>query len=210
MAGNLPYLPPPKTALSAEPVCVFGEEYCLPHETALLVRSRKWKMSDEFEVTDVEGRLHFKVEDKLMEWRDKKTLVNSAGEAVCMAVEKTFTLHSGTHIMRGRDSNTDNYVVRTRKVSASNPKMEIYLRDNNTSVPDLVAYGNFKKLEFKVFNPRRVPVAEVRMDPFGPRSYHALLLDVKAHVDMALMVMLVVMVTETMIPPPSPPDSNND
>ncbi|CAI7875875.1 unnamed protein product [Closterium sp. NIES-54] len=210
MAGNLPFLPPPKTAPSAEPVCVFGEEYCLPYETTLLVRSRRWKMSDEFEVTDVEGRTHFKVEDKIMEWRDKKTLVNSAGEAVCTAVEKALTLHSGTLMMRGRDSNTDHFVVRTRKVSHSHPRMEIYLKENNTSVPDLVAYGNFKKLDFKVFNPRRVAVAEVRMDPFGPRSHHSLLLDVKPQIDMALMVMVLVMVTETMIPPPSPPSPNND
>ncbi|CAI5465027.1 unnamed protein product [Closterium sp. Yama58-4] len=174
-------------AASADPVCVFGEEYCLPYETTLLVRSRKWQMADEFEVTDVEGRTHFKVEDKIMEWRDKKTLVNSAGEAVCTAVEKAFTLHSGTLMMRGRDTNTDNFVVRTRKVSHSHPRMEIYLKENNTSVPDLVAYGNFKKLDFKVFNPRRVPVAEVKMDPFGPRSHHSLLLDLKAHIDMALM-----------------------
>jgi hypothetical protein len=79
-----PYQPsasaPPMPAL---PTTIIGPQYCAPYPLDLAVVKKVMTVSDgNFAVTDVNGNIVFKVKGSLLTLRDRRVLVDAAGNPI--------------------------------------------------------------------------------------------------------------------------------
>ncbi|KAF8606971.1 DUF567-domain-containing protein [Ceratobasidium sp. AG-I] len=68
--------------------------YARNKELTLKLREKKWSLSgDSFEITDLQGQPHFKMEGNAWNIRSKKTLMQADGRPIFNIQQKLLTLH---------------------------------------------------------------------------------------------------------------------
>lgn len=95
-----PAQPYPSTSvpMPAVPTAVIGPQFCAPYPLDLAVVKKVMTLSDgNFVVTDVNGNVVFKVKGSLMTLRDRRILVDAAGNPLVTLRRKVCYLLSLTH-----------------------------------------------------------------------------------------------------------------
>lgn len=85
-----PSMPPPAMPPS---VVVVGQQYCAPYPVDLTVKKKALSLSDgDFSVLDVNGNAVFMVKGKLLSLRDRRVLVDAAGNPIISMQQKVFLM----------------------------------------------------------------------------------------------------------------------
>ncbi|MCI81390.1 protein LURP-one-related 15-like, partial [Trifolium medium] len=67
----------------ALPTTIIGPQYCAPYPLDLTIVKKVMTVSDgNFAVTDVNGKIVFKVKGSLLTLRDRRVLVDAAGKPI--------------------------------------------------------------------------------------------------------------------------------
>ncbi|XVF29663.1 hypothetical protein REPUB_Repub15cG0141500 [Reevesia pubescens] len=111
MGGNLPVpAPTPANAYTplANPIVVIGQQFLAPYPIDLKIQQKVFTLAENnFDITDVNGNIIFKVKGKLLSIHDRRTLLDAAGNPLVSLKQKIMTAHRRWQIFRG-DSNNPN------------------------------------------------------------------------------------------------------
>lgn len=81
--------PPTSNEPIAQPIAVIGPQYLAPYPVDLTVTEKTFSLTDgDYAVTDVNGNIVFKIKGKLLSLRDKRTLVDAAGNVLITMRQK--------------------------------------------------------------------------------------------------------------------------
>ncbi|KAL0919537.1 hypothetical protein M5K25_011636 [Dendrobium thyrsiflorum] len=89
-----PFYPPPAPAPPSGPaskISVVGEQFCAPYTVDLTVTEKAISLTDgDYVVTDVNGNILFKVKGKFLSLRDRRILLDAAGNPLLSMQQKGF------------------------------------------------------------------------------------------------------------------------
>lgn len=88
-----PY-PSASAPMPAVPSAVIGPQFCAPYPVDLAVVKKVMTISDNFVVTDVNGNIVFKVKGSLATLRDRRVLLDAAGNPLVTLRRKVCYLRS--------------------------------------------------------------------------------------------------------------------
>ncbi|XVF29665.1 hypothetical protein REPUB_Repub15cG0141500 [Reevesia pubescens] len=93
MGGNLPVpAPTPANAYTplANPIVVIGQQFLAPYPIDLKIQQKVFTLAENnFDITDVNGNIIFKVKGKLLSIHDRRTLLDAAGNPLVSLKQKT-------------------------------------------------------------------------------------------------------------------------
>jgi uncharacterized protein YxjI len=129
-----PYQPsasaPPMPAL---PTTIIGPQYCAPYPLDLAVVKKVMSVSDgNFAVTDVNGNIVFKVKGSLLTLRDRRVLVDAAGNPIATLRRKIATLHDRWEAFRGESTDSKDLIFTLKRSSLMQmkTKLDVFLASN--------------------------------------------------------------------------------
>ncbi|KAK7294803.1 hypothetical protein RJT34_17700 [Clitoria ternatea] len=128
--------PPPVSAsvpIPAAPTIVIGPQYCAPYPVDLAVVKKVLSISDgNFVVTDVGGNVVFKVKGSLMTLRDRRFLVDAAGNPVATLRRKMMTAHDRWQAFRGESTEHNDLIFTLKRSSLIQfkTKLDVFLAQN--------------------------------------------------------------------------------
>lgn len=127
-----PY-PPPSAPNSA---IVFGPQFLAPYPVDLQVVRKL--MSDvltdgNFAVTDMNGNIMFKVKGKFLSIRDRRVLLDTAGNPLATLRPKLMTAHDRWQVFRGESTDDKDLIFTVKKSSLIQlkTKLHVFLGSNN-------------------------------------------------------------------------------
>ncbi|KAF6174066.1 hypothetical protein GIB67_020248 [Kingdonia uniflora] len=95
------YGPPPM----ANEVAVIGPQYCAPYPVDLTVTKKVMTIKEgNFAVSDVNGNIIFKVKGAIFSIRDRRVLLDAAGNPLVSMQQKMHRKHSVQSIVFGKDT----------------------------------------------------------------------------------------------------------
>lgn len=78
-----PYQPSASAPMPPLPAAIFGPQYCAPYPLDLAIVKKVMTISDgNFAVTDINGNIIFKVKGSLLTLRDRRVLLDAAGNPI--------------------------------------------------------------------------------------------------------------------------------
>ncbi|KAL3531619.1 hypothetical protein ACH5RR_005140 [Cinchona calisaya] len=122
--GNLPPYPP---------LAVVGPQFCAPYPVDLIIVRKLMTLSEgNFGVTDVNGNLMFKVKGKLLNLRDRRILLDAAGNPLVSFQQKILTAHRRWKVFRGDSSSDKDLLFSVKKSSLLQfkTKLDVFLASN--------------------------------------------------------------------------------
>ncbi|WCJ27952.1 hypothetical protein M5689_009666 [Euphorbia peplus] len=136
MAGMMP-----------QPVVIFGPQYLATYPVDLKVASKLLSIGEcNFGVTDQNGTLIFKVKSKFLSIRDRRFLLDAAGNILATFQQKILTAHRRWKVYRGDSTNTEDELFSIKKSSLLQFKTEldVFLASNSSEdVPDFKLKGSW-------------------------------------------------------------------
>ncbi|CAI9301620.1 unnamed protein product [Lactuca saligna] len=100
------------------PVAVVGPHFVAPYPVDLTIVRKLLSLSDgNFVVTDVNGSVMFKVKSKHLSLRDRRVLLDAAGNPILSFQKKLLTVHNRWVVFRG-DSSDAKDIIFTAKQSS--------------------------------------------------------------------------------------------
>ncbi|KAH7672547.1 LURP-one-related protein [Dioscorea alata] len=127
-----PSMPPPAMPPS---VAVVGQQYCAPYPVDLTVKKKALSLSDgDFSVLDVNGNVVFMVKGKLLSLRDRRVLVDAAGNPIISMQQKMISMHRRWQVFRGDSSDEKDLLFSAKKSSMIQFKtqLDVFLASNTT------------------------------------------------------------------------------
>ncbi|EOY04532.1 Uncharacterized protein TCM_019770 [Theobroma cacao] len=109
LGGILP-MPAPANAYTppTNPIVVIREQFLAPYPVELKIQQKVFTLAENnFDVTDANGSLIFKVKGKLFSIRDRRVLLDAAGNPLVSLKQKILTVHRRWQVFRG-ESNSSN------------------------------------------------------------------------------------------------------
>ncbi|XWS09474.1 hypothetical protein CRYUN_Cryun40dG0087700 [Craigia yunnanensis] len=106
--GNLP-MPAPANAYTAlsNPIVVIGEQFTAPYPVDLNIQQKVFTLAENnFDITDVNGNLIFKVKGKFFSIRDRRVLLDAAGNPLVSLKQKILTVHRRWQVFRGESNSS--------------------------------------------------------------------------------------------------------
>ncbi|KAK1284346.1 Protein LURP-one-related 15 [Acorus calamus] len=142
-----PQSAPPST-LPVGCVAVVGQQYCAPYPVDLTVRKKALSLSEgDFEVTDVNGVLLLKVRGKVFSIRDRRVLVDGAGNPIVTMRRKIMTVHDRWEAYRGESTNSSDLLFTAKKssfIQLLKTQLDVFLASNTSeNVCDFKVKGSF-------------------------------------------------------------------
>ncbi|OIS98032.1 PREDICTED: protein LURP-one-related 10-like [Nicotiana attenuata] len=147
MAGTSSY--PPQMAMppAANQVAIISPQFCAPYPVDLNVVRKLMTLSEgSFGVTDVNGNIIFKVKGKLFSLRDRRVLLDAAGNPLVTFQQKMLTAHRRWQVYRGESTDTKNFLFSVKKSSLLQfkTKLDVFLAHNtNEDVCDFRIEGSW-------------------------------------------------------------------
>ncbi|XP_020202740.1 protein LURP-one-related 10 [Cajanus cajan] len=138
MAYPNPY-PPQRPLPSASapmpplPTVVIGPQYCAPYPVDLAVVKKVMTISDgNFVVTDVNGNVVFKVKGSLLTLRDRRLLIDAAGNPIVTLRRKIMTAHDRWQAFRGESTESKDLLFTLKRSSLIQfrTKLDVFLASN--------------------------------------------------------------------------------
>lgn len=134
MAQPIP-APTPAGTQFTSPVPVIGPQYCVPYPVDLAIVKKVLTISDgNFVVTDINGNVIFKVKGKLLSLRDRRVLLDGAGNPIVTLREKIMSAHDRWQVFRGESVEPNNLVftVKRSSIIQLKTKLHVFLANNTT------------------------------------------------------------------------------
>ncbi|PIN01903.1 hypothetical protein CDL12_25588 [Handroanthus impetiginosus] len=84
-------MPGPGYPLAASPVAVIGPQFCVGYPVDLTIVRKLMSLSEgNFGVTDINGNIMFRVKGKLFSLRDRRVLLDAAGNPIITFRQKVY------------------------------------------------------------------------------------------------------------------------
>ncbi|XP_033511681.1 protein LURP-one-related 10-like isoform X1 [Nicotiana tomentosiformis] len=150
MAGTSSY--PPQIAMppAGTQVAIISPQFCAPYPVDLNIVRKLMTLSEgSFGVTDVNGNIIFKVKGKLFSLRDRRVLLDAAGNPlvtfqqkvgfyayspsfISLRVRQMLTAHRRWQVYRGESTDTTNFLFSVKKSSLLQfkTKLDVFLAHN--------------------------------------------------------------------------------
>ncbi|XP_073114542.1 protein LURP-one-related 15 [Elaeis guineensis] len=130
------YQPPaPSYAQLNSPVVVVSPQFCVQYPVDFTVVEKALHITDgNFAITDVNGDVAFKVKGKMLSLRDRRILLDNAGNPILSMQQKVFTVHRRWEAYRGDSTDSKDLLFSTKKSSLIQFKTElnVYLAANTS------------------------------------------------------------------------------
>ncbi|XP_008799837.2 protein LURP-one-related 15-like [Phoenix dactylifera] len=120
---------------SAVAVAVVGPQFCAPYPVDLTVTKKAISLTDgDFAVTDVNGTVVFKVKGTFLSIRDRRVLLDSAGNPLVSMQQKIMSAHRRWQVYRGDSSDSKDLLFSVRKSSLIQFKtaLDVFLAANTS------------------------------------------------------------------------------
>ncbi|KVH94921.1 protein LURP-one-related 15-like [Cynara cardunculus var. scolymus] len=102
----------------ANPVAVVGPHFLAPYPVDLIIVKKLLSLSDgNFAVTDVNGNVMFKVKGKHISLRDRRVLLDAAGNPILSFQKKLLSVHNRWVVFRGDSSDTKDLIFSAKQSS---------------------------------------------------------------------------------------------
>ncbi|XP_028764579.1 protein LURP-one-related 15-like [Neltuma alba] len=129
------YPPAPSAFASAppNPIAVIGPQYCAPYPVDLSVVEKVMSISDgNFVVADMQGNVVFKVKGSLLTLRDRRVLIDAAGNPIVTLRRKIMTAHDRWQAFRGESTEEKDLIFQLKRSSLIQfkTKLDVFLANN--------------------------------------------------------------------------------
>ncbi|XP_065041544.1 protein LURP-one-related 10-like [Musa acuminata AAA Group] len=99
--------PMPTLAAFDGPVLVVGPQFCAPHVVDLTVTKKALSLTgNDFTVTDVNGNVVLKTKGVFFSLRNRRVLLDAAGNPLLTLQQKILTLHGKCRVFRGESTDS--------------------------------------------------------------------------------------------------------
>ncbi|KAK6279603.1 hypothetical protein POUND7_019870 [Theobroma cacao] len=203
LGGILP-LPAPANAYTppTNPIVVIGEQFLAPYPVELKIQQKIFTLAENnFDVTDVNGSLIFKVKGKLFSIRDRRILLDAVGNPLVSLKQKILTVHRRWQVFRGESNSSDDLLFSVKKSSFLQLKttLDVFLASNTSeSVPDFRIKGGWHESGCTIYAGETIIAQMHRKHSFQTVVFDTDNFGVTAcpNVDYAFIVTLVVILDE--------------
>ena len=86
-----PPQPSAPATIPASPAIIVGAQFCAPYPVDLAIARKVMILADNFTVTDINGNIVFKLKDSHLNLRDRRVLLDAAGNPI-MTVRRKVSL----------------------------------------------------------------------------------------------------------------------
>ncbi|KAI9074908.1 hypothetical protein K1719_043137 [Acacia pycnantha] len=142
-----PPAPYPSASGPANPIVVIGPQYCAPYPVDLSIVKKVMSISDgNFVIADHQGNVLFKVKGSLLTLRDRRVLIDPAGNPVVTLRRKIMTAHDRWQAFRGDSLEEKNLIFQLRRSSLIQfkTKLDVFLAHNTKEdVCDYMVKGSW-------------------------------------------------------------------
>ncbi|XP_059668107.1 protein LURP-one-related 15-like [Cornus florida] len=117
----------------ASPAAIVSQQFCAPYPVDLTIVRKLLTLSEgNFAVTDVNGNLMFKVKGKLLSLRDRRILLDTAGNPLVSLQQKILSAHRRWQVYRGDSSDSKDLLFSVKKSSLIQLKtqLDVFLATN--------------------------------------------------------------------------------
>ncbi|GJP48317.1 hypothetical protein CLOM_g7624 [Closterium sp. NIES-68] len=180
-----------------EPYVVMGIEYCVPHETVLVLKENIFSLHGRAEIRDTEGQLFFMSENKMVSLHSRKTVYNAKDQPVFTQSSSLLSLHDTTFLTAGESTDLNDALVTAKKELLSFAEaLNVFLKGNVSRNPDIIVEGKFFYHDYTITTSSGLLLAEATLNLARTQVMNAQEYGVriKPNVDMALIIGLVGMV----------------
>ncbi|KAE9618203.1 hypothetical protein Lal_00041816 [Lupinus albus] len=131
-----PYQPSDPSASASAPMiptAVIGTQYCAPYPIDLAIVKKVMTISDgNFVVTDINNNVVFKVKGSLMTLRDRRVLIDAAGNPIATLRQKIMTAHDRWQAYRGESTDSKDLIFTLKRSSLIQfkAKLDVFLANN--------------------------------------------------------------------------------
>ncbi|XP_062166868.1 protein LURP-one-related 15-like [Alnus glutinosa] len=125
--------PSPSGTQFASPVPIIGPQYCAPYPVDLAIVRKVLTISDgNFVVTDVNGTVVFKVKGKILTIRDRRVLLDGAGNPIVTLRQKIMSAHDRWQVFRGESVKESDliFTVKRSSILQLKAKLHVFLANN--------------------------------------------------------------------------------
>ncbi|CAL0302591.1 unnamed protein product [Lupinus luteus] len=125
-SASAPMMPPLTTA-------VIGPQYCAPYPVDLSIVKKVLTISDgNFVVTDINNNVVFKVKGSLMTLRDRRVLIDAAGNPIATLRRKMMSAHDRWQAYRGESTESKDLIFTLKRSSLIQfkAKLDVFLANN--------------------------------------------------------------------------------
>ncbi|XVF65894.1 hypothetical protein PTKIN_Ptkin09bG0287500 [Pterospermum kingtungense] len=119
----------------ANPVSIISPHFCAPYPIDLAIIRKVLTITDgNFVVTDINGNIVFKVKGAFLTIRDRRVLVDAAGNPIVTLKKKLMTAHDRWQVFRGESTEPSDLLFSAKRSSMFQlkTKLDVFLA-NNTS-----------------------------------------------------------------------------
>ncbi|KAA8517492.1 hypothetical protein F0562_017878 [Nyssa sinensis] len=117
----------------AYPVAVINPQFCAPYPIDLIIVRKLLAITEgNFAVTDVNGNIMFKVKGTFFSIRDRRVLLDAAGNPIVSLQQKILTVHRRWQVFRGDSSDSKDLLFSVKKSSLIQFKtqLDVFLATN--------------------------------------------------------------------------------
>ncbi|CAL5192424.1 unnamed protein product [Lathyrus oleraceus] len=130
-----PYQPQPSPSdpMLPLPASIYGPQYCAPYAIDLTIVRKVMTISDgNFAVTDVNGNMVFNVKGSLVTLRDRRVLLDAAGNPITTLRRKIVTMHDRWEAFRGESTEAKDLIFTLKRSSLIQfkTKLHVFLAGN--------------------------------------------------------------------------------
>ncbi|KAJ7571606.1 hypothetical protein O6H91_01G168800 [Diphasiastrum complanatum] len=124
---------------------IVGPQFCSPYPTEYVIQKKVLSLSGgDFNVTDTNGNLFFKVDGRVWSMREKRVLLDALDTPVLCMKRKYLSLHSTWWAFLGNSisSGKELFTIKQSAVFQLKTSLDVFLA-HNTGVPDFNIKGDF-------------------------------------------------------------------
>ncbi|KAM3287965.1 protein LURP-one-related 10 [Capsicum chacoense] len=123
----------PPQMMANQQVAIINPQFCAPYPVDLNIVRKLMTLSEgAFGVTDVNGNIVFKVKGKLFSLRDRRVLLDAAGNPIVTFQQKILSAHRRWQVYRGESTDSKDFLFSVKKSSLLQfkTKLDVFLAHN--------------------------------------------------------------------------------
>ncbi|KAI4356108.1 hypothetical protein L6164_000155 [Bauhinia variegata] len=125
--------PQPSGSAATVPIAIVSPQFCVPYTVDLSIVEKVMSISDgSFVVTDINGTVIFKVKGALLTLRDRRVLIDAAGNPLVTLRRKIMTMHDRWEAFRGESTEHNDLIFTLKRSSLIQlkAKLDVFLSNN--------------------------------------------------------------------------------
>ncbi|CAL9096764.1 unnamed protein product [Musa textilis] len=145
----------PTPAAFGGPVVVVGPQFCAPHGFDLTVTRKAFSWSgNDFAVTDVNGNVVLKVKGVYFSLRDRRVLLDAAGNPLLTLQQKIWSPHQRWRVFRGESTDSKDllFSVKKSRLLQFKTTLHVFMASNtNEDACDFKIKGSYSERSCTVY-----------------------------------------------------------